>query len=110
MKRRTVLQSIVTALFSGVVSYNKSIQGIQEAQNELKGSKEYPLAIIKDQRIQNNHNGPMRGNWKQMLFKFDNKNKITKMFIDGEYQAEWSRLLNNDETCSLSINYLQLFS
>lgn len=105
-----MLKATLLSFVTGHFIYNKPISHIFEAQEELKKSKECPLAVIKEETIYNNHDGTHQGNWDKMTFKFDNKNKTTQMYLDGDYQAMWSRILNNDETCSLSINYIQIFT
>lgn len=86
------------------------IEEIDEAQEKLEKSKSYPLTKIKSQTLWNHHDGRHRGDWNIMVFEFDHKEMTTKMYMDGYLKAMWSRVLNESETCSLSINYCQLFS
>ena len=69
-----------------------------------------PLAKLSEEVITNHHDGRYAGDWHQMCFKFNNSKPTTEMYLDGAFTAKWSRILDESDICSLSINYYQLFS
>lgn len=98
MNRRDILKGLV------LLTFPKSVIATFSTQ------KEYPLAKLKEETVYNHHDGRLNGNWKQMCFKFDHKQVRTDMYIDGQFVARWSRILDHNDICYVSIDFYQLFS